>query len=261
MESVYMQEYGSLSVCSLTPEQHERTCGYWYTVTCGAMAHTAFRSVEELREWLDSHGLKLVNPLPEERGVHSWGPIEGRYRSAMYMDIAQFMAVDPLLMIPQMSNGRYTLGKITEDEDGVRTVHYLNPNRTTGVFPWDTASLGAISPSYRTNVEGERLVREYIAEVLAAREVLATRPVGHWRITARIVHVQPERFHMRTLVLVTPWFEIYNNPEYGDVADTVEQVEQLVRERYAAFLSEDHEMYVTAFPKASWRDLEVYSGE
>ena len=47
------------------------------------------------------------------------------------MDTDAFDAVRPLIATAVLSNGGYTLGLIDEDEDGVRTVHYLDPNVKT----------------------------------------------------------------------------------------------------------------------------------
>ena len=35
-----------------------------------------------------------------------------------------------------MDNGEYTLGKVTQDSDGVRTIHYVNVNDRSDVYPW-----------------------------------------------------------------------------------------------------------------------------
>lgn len=131
MENTHTQslgvEYGSLRVASLNPEQHERTCGYWYTVTSGAMAHTAFATREGLDQWLRERNLSLRNDLPA-RGEWGVSAIVGTYRRRSTMDVDEFEAIEPIIATPVMSNGAYTLGLITEDSDGVRTVHYLNPN-------------------------------------------------------------------------------------------------------------------------------------
>lgn len=52
------------SLTCLNEEQHKETCGYWFTVRHRGMAHTAFRTVEELREWLSANDLVLGGPLP-----------------------------------------------------------------------------------------------------------------------------------------------------------------------------------------------------
>lgn len=47
----------------LDQEQHERTCGYWFTVTRNAMAHTAFALKEQLEAWLVANRLKMMRPI------------------------------------------------------------------------------------------------------------------------------------------------------------------------------------------------------
>jgi hypothetical protein len=119
-----------LRATSLTPEQQERTCGYWYTVTSGATAHTAFATRAGLDRWLRERNLTLAAELPAQG---EWGSaaIVGTYRQCSHMDTDEFDAVRPLIATAVLSNGDYTLGLIDEDVDGVRTVHYLNPNVKT----------------------------------------------------------------------------------------------------------------------------------
>ena len=47
----------------LDQAMHLRTCGYWYTVTHHATSHTAFRTEQELRNWLKSNRLDLTGDL------------------------------------------------------------------------------------------------------------------------------------------------------------------------------------------------------
>ena len=139
----YRQTYDKLFVTSLTPEQHERTCRYWYTVTNGAVAHTAFETRAGLDRWLSERGLRLENDLPEAgtlaaEGVEGSTRIIGEYHTEMHgefltvdprdiMGPGYFYSLSPVLATSAMSNGQYTLALITE-EGGVRTVHTLNPN-------------------------------------------------------------------------------------------------------------------------------------
>lgn len=121
------RRYADLRVVSLTPEQHERTCNYWYLVREGAFAHTAFTQRSALMLWLEERGLEIDGELAEER-TWSSNPIKGAYRTAMHMSRETFpLETDAVLDTRQMSNGDYTLGRITI-EDGERVVHYLNPN-------------------------------------------------------------------------------------------------------------------------------------
>lgn len=120
--------YGNLWVTSLNKEQHERTCGYWYTVTTDyATAHTAFETKEHLLSWMADLGLSIKEELPEA-GQWSSQRIIGQYSRNMTMDYTEFDNLQPILTRPTMDNGDYTLGKITET-NGVRTVHVLNCNR------------------------------------------------------------------------------------------------------------------------------------
>lgn len=129
------RRFASLRATSLDPEQHERTCGYWYTVTNGALAHTAFATRTGLHRWLRERNLKLETELPAHR---TWGTtaIVGSYDERSYLyDADEFYALRPVLATAVLSNGDYTLGLITEDAKGVRTVHSLNPNvKTRFVF-------------------------------------------------------------------------------------------------------------------------------
>lgn len=127
MDNAYVREFDSLYVVSLTAEQRINTADYWYTVRCGALAHTAFRSSDELEEWLAERGLSLSSPLPE-LGEPAFIPVIGRYRSVMDRDRDRFEALDPILVTEVTDNARRTPAKITEDDDGVRTVHFMNVN-------------------------------------------------------------------------------------------------------------------------------------
>lgn len=133
-------KYASMQVTALTPEWHEKTCNYWYTVTSGAMAHTAFTTKRGLMRWLDERGLKLDGELPEARGEFATMPVVGEYYEACHGEFSptednpyrmvagdEWGAIKPLVITSDLSNGDYTLALITE-EGGVRTVHTLNPN-------------------------------------------------------------------------------------------------------------------------------------
>lgn len=131
------QSYSSLYVASITAEQHERTCGYWFIVTNGSMSHTAFETRAGLDRWMSERGLTLESELAEA-GTHSFTRILGEYRTVSHgeflsddfrdgMGPGDFYALRPIAATAEMSNGSYTLALITE-ENGVRTVHHLNPN-------------------------------------------------------------------------------------------------------------------------------------
>lgn len=127
----YTVHYGSLQVTALTPEQHERTCDYWYTVTCGTLAHTAFTTMHGLMRWLEERNLMLPAELPEQRGEFATMPVNGEYYASSHMSESVFYAVNPVVITAALSNGDYTLALISSDENGVRTVHTLNPNVRT----------------------------------------------------------------------------------------------------------------------------------
>ena len=133
--------YNKLYATSLTPEFHEKTCGYWFTVTNGATAHTAF-ATRALDRWLSERGLSLESELP---AAGTWGTtrILGEYYEQSHGEFSAtednpyrmveddaWYQIKPIVITADMSNGDYTLALITED-DGVRTVHTLNPNVKT----------------------------------------------------------------------------------------------------------------------------------
>jgi hypothetical protein len=136
----YRQVYDNLRAASLTPEHHERTCGYWFIVTSGSMAHTAFATRASLDRWLSDRGLSLESGLPEA-GTAGTTRVVGEYRTESHgeflgddprdgMGEGDWDLLRPVKAIAVMSNGDYTLGLITE-EACIRTVHTLNPNVKT----------------------------------------------------------------------------------------------------------------------------------
>ena len=129
----YVRIYGNLYATAITPEHHERTCNYWFTVTSGATAHTAFTTRKGLDRWLDERGLSLENDLPEA-GTFGTSKVLGEYREESHGEMSEgdFYDLAPVLVTSEMSNGRYTLALITEEE-GIRTVHTLNPNVKTRI--------------------------------------------------------------------------------------------------------------------------------
>ena len=137
--------YDRLYATSLTPEFHEKTCGYWFTVTAGAMSHTAFATRAGLDHWLNDRGLSLENDLPDS-GQFGTTRIIGKYLTTSHGEFSpteddpyrmveddDWNSLRPIMATAAMSNGRYTLALITEDDDGVRTVHTLNPNIKTRI--------------------------------------------------------------------------------------------------------------------------------
>lgn len=148
---MHTTHYRNMQVTALNEEQHERTCGYWYTVTCGATAHTAFATRAGLQRWMTERGLALAGELPEVTGEWATMPVIGEYYSMSHgrfvpdhdhMMVADdaWYALQPAIITAVMSNGSYTLGIITE-KSGVRTVHYLNPNVKTR---WEATDYGTM---------------------------------------------------------------------------------------------------------------------
>ena len=120
-------EYNNLYVTALTPELHSKTCNYWYVVTNGSMPHTAFRTEQGLKRWLDERGLKLNNLLTPN-GPYSSQKIKGNYCRKEHINVVDFVNLQHVLKTKTLSNGNYVLAKITENQEGIRTVHNLNPN-------------------------------------------------------------------------------------------------------------------------------------
>lgn len=122
--------YGNLDVSTIDRAYHLKTCGYWYIVTTGAMSHTAFRTAEGLKRWLAERNLKLERPLVEADGTkHDYQRIRGSYAKHMHMmEVEEWAKFRPVITSRTLSNGDYVEAKITEDGQGVRTVHTLNPN-------------------------------------------------------------------------------------------------------------------------------------
>ncbi len=132
------QKYDGLMICALTPEQHARTCDYWYTVTThGFTTHTAFTTRGALLGWLHERGLTIDDSAIPEQGKHAVVPVKGAYRTAMHLGSYDGFFALRGRRTKVMSNASVTLAIITDDEDGLKTVHYLNPNmQDRPVFPW-----------------------------------------------------------------------------------------------------------------------------
>ena len=122
----YRRTYNRLTVGTLTPEQHAKTCGYWYVVQHQHMAHTAFATLKGLQQWAEERGLTL--PQMADKGTWSWGDIQGSYSDESHMSREDFEALRPSARhAVTLSNGNYTRALI-HDENGHKVVHYCNPN-------------------------------------------------------------------------------------------------------------------------------------
>ncbi|MGF6996749.1 hypothetical protein [Paraburkholderia sp. GAS32] len=122
----YAQTFDKLTAISLDTFGHSQTCNYWYVVQQYHGPHTAFQHRENFIKWLDLLGLKLREELPAH-GTHKVMWIEGTYRTQMHMSYDEFYALEGV-HTRTLSNGSYTLGIVTTDEDGIKTLHSLNPN-------------------------------------------------------------------------------------------------------------------------------------
>lgn len=122
----YISNRRGLTWMSLTREQHDRTCGYWYTVQSHGTALTAFRTRAAFLQWLANRELAVEADIPEH-GEFAHGCIGGEYREAMHLSYEEFYAVNGYRG-RELSNSQYTLAIYAHDDDGLVTVHTLNPN-------------------------------------------------------------------------------------------------------------------------------------
>lgn len=136
----YVNDFDSLCASLLNAEARENTAGrYWYTVVDGHLAHTAFRTREELLEWAEVRGLAFGDEVPEPDPTAECSTqiaIVGGYSTASHMDVDNFLAISADRYTQVLSNAEYTLGKVTIDSEGRHTVHYLNVNVRGDVYPW-----------------------------------------------------------------------------------------------------------------------------
>lgn len=133
------QTHDSLRASRLNHAMHKQTCGYWYTVTSGSFAHTAFATRAGLDRWLEERGLKLVDPLDDEP---SHSKIDGTYRSCSHLHDSESFPLIAGERSRTLSNGDWVEAIISQDADGIRTVHTLNPNvRDRKVFDYTESRL------------------------------------------------------------------------------------------------------------------------
>lgn len=117
----------NLAVVCCDEEQQKRH-SYRYLVQCSATPHTAFRTKEALYKYIDERGLRLDKELPEP-GTWEVIDIIGTYREISHLSYDYFYDLRGVVCETRtLSNGRYTLARITDDYDGNRTVHTMNPN-------------------------------------------------------------------------------------------------------------------------------------
>lgn len=125
----YAQKYDGISVVEVQKPDTRRGLPYRYLVmTRGAVSHCAFYTRPALDTWMDERGLSLKQPQTV-RGEAHWWLVAGQYSRAMYMDEGAFYRLTPVILRTKvLSNARWTLGLITEDQSGNRIVNLLNPN-------------------------------------------------------------------------------------------------------------------------------------
>lgn len=110
-------------------------CGYYYTITTYCTAHTAFKTTEAMKLWLNQTGLKI--------GKRMWGRavrLTGTYFTDMVMlNNARFFAeYGQLEAIRWLSNGDYIIGFLERRENG-NIIHYQNPNTNRLVLDYRKA--------------------------------------------------------------------------------------------------------------------------
>jgi hypothetical protein len=122
----HVQTHSRLSLARFDETMRERHGNYWCAVESECRAHTAFRTPGSAMRWLEERGLTLSEPVPEE-GPYSYQRLIGSYREALHCSYDVFYSLDGT-RTRAVSNGSYTMAIITNDEDGLRTVHTLNCN-------------------------------------------------------------------------------------------------------------------------------------
>ncbi len=98
-------------------------------------------SVTGLLRWLEQRGLTINEDDLPIAPVWGWVRVTGEYKATRHLSYDDFYALPAIAEIKVMSNGDYTLGRITE-ENGVRNVHELNPNcKQRPVFDYRATAL------------------------------------------------------------------------------------------------------------------------
>lgn len=127
MTQAYRRTLDNLHLTCVDQKHHDR-CSYWFLVSAGSMSHKAFRTIEALEQWLEKLNLKLEHPLVD----YQYGDIRsirivGTYRTALHRSYDEFYSLEGP-RIREVDNGDYTLGIISTEDDGLRTINVLNPN-------------------------------------------------------------------------------------------------------------------------------------
>ena len=114
---------GNLTLCCLTPEQRERTCGYWFTLTSyGGTPYTAFRTRAALTRWFENRRLQLPDNMPA-LGEFAWFRIEGEAVDVMHLDPVTYAEVKGRDTW-KLNNGNYCPARVADDG----AIHMLNCN-------------------------------------------------------------------------------------------------------------------------------------
>lgn len=97
---------------------------YAFEVSDGGCTHAAFRTDEEVLDWLRRTGLELTAPLGESQALR------GYFREAAHMDLDTFQSLRTIGVEEWWGpvNGTDSLWFATVDLDGARTIHACNPN-------------------------------------------------------------------------------------------------------------------------------------
>ena len=122
----YVRDFDGFAIYALDDDQHEQTCGYWYTVTHRSQAHTAFKTRAGLLRWLADRNLVPDGDVPAEKS-RQMVYVPGGYSECCHMSAR---TLPPDWAGPesrQMDNARYTLSRLVTDGGRV-TVHYANCN-------------------------------------------------------------------------------------------------------------------------------------
>jgi|GEM_PF-3829338 len=190
---MFATHFTRLSLTCLSPREHQRTSGgEWFTVRHSVWPHTAFRTAEQVHEWLSERGLSLAGSIPGERGTFRTIGIVGEYFTAIHRDVDAFQALETMHMIAVKSNGEYTLGMVTEDETGVRTVHYMNPDDRAGLFPWPSSNDRSFRQEVASVDEQRKDVQAYIQRQLRRASGYAAK------FAAETVSAEPPRWEAPT---------------------------------------------------------------
>lgn len=128
-----MEKYDGLEMIRMHKGQKSQ-CGYTWLVQTACFAHTAYRTKEGMRKFLDDTGLKIARAgwCSHSRNL------TGCYYRNMMMDelkFAEMKASGNYRITNTLSNGAYTTALIEERADG-NIIHYLNPNCNREIHPY-----------------------------------------------------------------------------------------------------------------------------